>query len=212
MLAPSLHRNEDVFGVSDPSVRVARVLLSNFHDTHHNTTALLLLSLNVTMMMRRNLLSALLFFTAVALLQITCTSATTQRKDQSMDFAGAWQLRSATSNSVLQEIPTGRVIVLKVEQQSDDSSMYRLNIKVGNIMMTSLKIIGENDDGSQKIQVGPVASTRMMPPPDLQPLEYFVNDAMPQLDKMEIVDGILIMEGGTVQVKWESADDYDDSK
>lgn len=150
-------------------------------------------------MMQRNLLVSLLFFTVVALLQVSSALS------QTMTYGGKWNLQFASQNSVLLAIPSGRTIALTMEQQPEDSSMYRLSIKVANIMMTALKIKSSNG-GVETIECSPVASTRMMPPPELEPLEFFVNDYFPQLDTMKIVDNVLIMEGGGAELKWGSLD------
>lgn len=121
-------------------------------------------------------------------------------------------MRSASKDGVVQDIiPARRVITMKMEQQAEDPAVYRLSIKVANILMSSLKII-QSEGGVETIQVGAVASTRMMPPPDLEPLEFFVSDYFPQFDKMEMTNDIIVMQGGGAEIKWQQANDEEDAE
>jgi hypothetical protein len=148
-------------------------------------------------MMQRHALVSLLLCAVIALFQVS--SALSQSMSS---YAGKYNLQFAAQNSVVQSIPPGRTISLSVEQLPDDSNMYRLSIKVANILMSSFKIISTNENGEETIKCGPVASTRMMPPPELEPLEFFFNDYFPQLDYMDLVDNTLIMKGAGAEIKW----------
>lgn len=152
-------------------------------------------------MMQRNLLSALLLFTAVTLLQVSFVSGLNY---QNMYITGEWQLKSASFNSIVEPIPAGRTITLKLEEESE---FYRVNIKVANILMSSIQIVETNNDGVETIQAGPMASTRMMPPPDLQAMERFFTTHFEQLNLMKIENDFLIMEGGNAELKWERPND-----
>jgi hypothetical protein len=125
-----------------------------------------------------------------------------------MEFAGSWLLLSATTNGVVEEIPQGRTIHVSMDPQGSDA--FRVNIKVANHMSASLKILGTNDeDDSLTIEVGSVSSTRMRPPPDLEPMERFISNYFPALDKMSIEDGMLVMEGPNVKIVCETDDAYE---
>lgn len=158
------------------------------------------------MMKQRNLFTALLL-----ILVATLVSSLTSRETQSMNYEGAYTLRSAMKDSVVQVIPSGRTITMKLEQQPDTPSIYRVNIKVANILMTSLEIIS-SENGKETIRGGPVASTRMMPPPELQPLEFFISDYFPQMNSMELTEEVLVMEGGGAKLEWQQAGSEEDAE
>jgi len=158
--------------------------------------------------MQRNIFTALLFFTTI----VTASFVSGASRDmQSMNYEGDWQLVSAVQNSIVLEIPSKHTITLKLEAQPDDANIYRASMKVANVMMSSFKITGSNGGNEETIEAGPVASTRMMPPPDLEPLEFFISDYFPQLDTIKVESNILTMEGGGAEIKWEKPDDYDDA-
>jgi hypothetical protein len=162
-------------------------------------------------MMQRNLLSAILFLTTAALFQVSLVSSYTPRNAQPMEFVGAWQLLSATTNGVVQEIPPGRTIRITMDPQGSET--IRISIKVANHMSTSLKILGTKDeDGSFNIEVGGVSSTRMQPPLDLEPMERFIADYFPLLDNMSIVYGTLVLKGPNVRVVCDKVDALEGTK
>jgi hypothetical protein len=73
------------------------------------------------MMRRNNLLTALLLFITVTLVQVSLVNSHTSRENQSMDYSGNYEMRSASKDGVVQDIlPTGRVITMKMEQQAED--------------------------------------------------------------------------------------------
>ena len=125
-----------------------------------------------------------------------------------MEFAGSWLLISATQDGVVEEIPQGRTI--RVSMVTQGSEAFRVNIKVANHMSTSINILGTNDeDDSLNIEVGGVSSTRMRPPPDLEPMERFISNYFPALDNMSIEDGMLVMEGPNVKIMCEKDEGYE---
>jgi len=100
-------------------------------------------------------------------------------------YSGKWLLKMASTGPELHElpIPEGGKIVLSftfVEPKT-----YRLSIKVANTFNCTVRIVGkvENFDA---IELSPAMSTMMMPPPELQPLERFVDDALNTLIKMVV--------------------------
>lgn len=103
-----------------------------------------------TTMMQRHALVSLLLCAVIALFQVS--SALSQSMSS---YAGKYNLQFAAQNSVVQSIPPGRTISLSVEQLPDDSNMYRLSIKVANILMSSFKIISTNENGEETIKCGP---------------------------------------------------------
>jgi hypothetical protein len=108
-------------------------------------------------------------------------------------------LLSATANGVVEAIPPGRTIHITMNAQ--DSETIRISIKVANLMSTLLTISGnQNEDGSFNIEVGGVSSTKMAPPDDLEPMEKFIANYFPVLNKMSIVDGTLVLQGANVTI------------
>jgi hypothetical protein len=101
-------------------------------------------------MMQRHALVSLLLCAVIALFQVS--SALSQSMSS---YAGKYNLQFAAQNSVVQSIPPGRTISLSMEQLPDDSNMYRLSIKVANILMSSFKIISTNENGEETIKCGP---------------------------------------------------------
>jgi len=97
----------------------------------------------------------------------------------------------------------GRPDVRSTAQEGDDSNKYDLSIKVGNMMRATIGTMEQEVDseGFTKIQIGPIMSTEMMPPPDEYEVENFLSASLPVLQKM-IVDenGNLILNGPTCEI------------
>merc|ERR1712176_27829 len=100
-------------------------------------------------------------------------------------YSGEWFLEKAFTGSELKElsIPGDAKIVLTLKCELPVT--YRLSTKVANIMNCTLRVIGK-EDSFETIEVGPVMSTMMMPPPSLESLETFVKTGLESLVKMAV--------------------------
>ena len=116
-------------------------------------------------------------------------------------YSGDWLLKKATTGPELHELPLPEdaKIVLGFGNK-DGGGTYRLSIKVANTFNTSVKIVGKME-AYDKIEVGPAMATRMMPPPDLEPVERFMEEGLETLYKMIVSgDGSLILTGPAAEM------------
>ena len=116
-------------------------------------------------------------------------------------YNGDWLLKKAMTGPELHELPLPEdaKIVLGFGN-NDGGGTYRLSIKVANMFNTSVKIV-EKTEAFDKIEVGPAMATRMMPPPDLEPVERFMEEGLETLYKMIVSgDGSLILTGPAAEM------------
>lgn len=73
-------------------------------------------------------------------------------------------------------------------------SGLRMSTKVGNTLSCQIDVVGEVGEFDE-IRVWQVASTMMMPPPELQAVEQRIRESLPNLFKMAVKDDRLIMTG-----------------
>eukprot|EP00403_Amphidinium_massartii_P040003 CAMPEP_0178437728 /NCGR_PEP_ID=MMETSP0689_2-20121128/35167_1 /TAXON_ID=160604 /ORGANISM="Amphidinium massartii, Strain CS-259" /LENGTH=394 /DNA_ID=CAMNT_0020059989 /DNA_START=88 /DNA_END=1272 /DNA_ORIENTATION=- len=71
-------------------------------------------------------------------------------------------------------------IVMKLAQLPSDPQAFKLSLALGNTLMTSVRLV-VGDDGSEALQLGPVAGTMVMAPPELMDLEQQFSQALPQV-------------------------------
>ena len=116
-------------------------------------------------------------------------------------YSGDWLLKKAMTGPELHELPLPEETkVVLGFGNNDDSGTYCLSIKVANTFNTSVKIVGKME-AFDKIEVGPAMATRMMPPPDLEPVERFMEEGLETLYKMTVSgDGSLILTGPAAEM------------
>lgn len=158
----------------------------------------------------------------------TAMSRDVSSMDDSTSFKGEWIVKQCFSGPELGEhkLPSTVKAILSIqdlsalqgrfrgrctmrskaaaEEEEHSSKKYDLSIKVGNIMNATIDTIQQedgNEEGFTKIQIGPIVSTEMMPPPDEYEVETFLSSSLPSLQKM-IADenGALILNGPTCEI------------
>uniref|UniRef100_A0A7R9VB79 B30.2/SPRY domain-containing protein n=1 Tax=Pseudictyota dubia TaxID=2749911 RepID=A0A7R9VB79_9STRA len=115
-------------------------------------------------------------------------------------YSGEWELTKAFDGPELGErpLPDNHKIILNLQSSGEKS--YRLSVKVGNTLSTSIDIIGKLE-AFDAIKVGECMSTMMMPPPELFEFEQFLNSSLPELRKMIVSEGgDLILSGATSEL------------
>ena len=129
---------------------------------------------------------------------------TTERSNASgkSGYIGDWKLNKFRSGPELHEflLPAAYDIIMTVDQQEQDPTKvrFRLSVKVVNTLRCNLEIVGKSEN-FDKISVGGVMSTMMMPPPQLQTVEQLVTEALPTFQKMIISGTNLIMTAPTAE-------------
>mmetsp|Transcript_50150 Transcript_50150/g.57928 ORF Transcript_50150/g.57928 Transcript_50150/m.57928 type:complete len:327 (+) Transcript_50150:33-1013(+) len=112
-------------------------------------------------------------------------------------YVGDWKLERFSTGPELHEfpLPVGRDIILTVakedEGEEESSTKFWVSIKVANMLRCKVEIVGKMEN-FDKVSVGGVMSTRMLPSPELQTLEQLVAKSFPTCYKM-IVSEDLIM-------------------
>lgn len=104
---------------------------------------------------------------------------------------------------------TQKGVIMTLRKQDD--TMYSLTASVANKLMTRIAVKGPTQDGSgELVEVGPVMSTKMMAPPELQPMESFLETALPGMTQMILEDGDLSLSGpsGKIVCKKEEGFEY----
>eukprot|EP00563_Minutocellus_polymorphus_P018804 CAMPEP_0197716108 /NCGR_PEP_ID=MMETSP1434-20131217/1115_1 /TAXON_ID=265543 /ORGANISM="Minutocellus polymorphus, Strain CCMP3303" /LENGTH=325 /DNA_ID=CAMNT_0043300415 /DNA_START=32 /DNA_END=1009 /DNA_ORIENTATION=- len=115
-------------------------------------------------------------------------------------YSGDWLLKQVMTGPELQELPLPDEAKIVLGFGDNDGGTYRLSIKVANTFNTSVKIVGKME-AFDKIEVGPAMSTRMMPPPILEPMEQFLGEGLETLCKMIVsADGNLILTGPAAEM------------
>mmetsp|Transcript_7708 Transcript_7708/g.13945 ORF Transcript_7708/g.13945 Transcript_7708/m.13945 type:complete len:396 (+) Transcript_7708:103-1290(+) len=76
-------------------------------------------------------------------------------------------------------------IVMRLAQSPSDARHFRLSLSGGNTLMTGVTLtVGA--DGTETLQVGPVAGTMVMAPPELMALDQLLSPALPQVTSWTI--------------------------
>jgi META domain len=120
-------------------------------------------------------------------------------------YIGSWKVTDFIQDERPMALPKDSDILLTLK--SDDEVTYHITMKIGNRFMGSLMVTGKTSDDTEAIEMGHLAGTRMMAPPELQPLEAFVTNQMPQMKEMFVVSDMLVIQGPTAQVICERNDD-----
>jgi hypothetical protein len=105
------------------------------------------------------------------------------------EYLSAWKITKATtSDNLAVTLGSGGQLAMS-RLDSDSSSDYRLSIKVANRFTTSIHVLEEGDNGGFKIEVNSgIATTRMMPPPELRELERFLSESLRQFDTLRLLE------------------------
>mmetsp|Transcript_21955 Transcript_21955/g.36326 ORF Transcript_21955/g.36326 Transcript_21955/m.36326 type:complete len:319 (+) Transcript_21955:98-1054(+) len=121
-----------------------------------------------------------------------------QSSHQQGSYIGDWKLEKLFTGPELHEfpLPEGHDIILIFK---GGPANFRFSAKVGNTIGCQIEVEGKQE-AFDKIKVGPVMGTKMMPPPALQAVESLINESLPILCKMIISDSSLIMTGATVEL------------
>jgi type II secretory pathway pseudopilin PulG len=129
-------------------------------------------------------------------------------------YQGEWKLIRAYYGPELSEfpLPDNHTIIASFEKQQEDASAYRFGIKVANSMGTDIVLTGNKfEDGFDGVTIGPtIQSTMMMPPPELQPVEFeLLGKGLPVVNKMIVVttaengqEKTLLMQGPTIELEF----------
>jgi hypothetical protein len=111
-------------------------------------------------------------------------------------FVGSWNLVEIYSENMTPEtLPPGSYH-FKIQEQ--DPEHLQLNIKVGNNLGSSITLLEGSDNNAsfQKVRIGGVRSTMMMPPENQFKLETYLSNMLPKITSITIVDDTtLILEG-----------------
>jgi hypothetical protein len=108
-------------------------------------------------------------------------------------FVGSWNLVEIYSESMTPEtLPAGSY---HFKIQETDLEHLQLNIKVGNSLSSFVTLEGGESDASQKVTIGGVRSTMMMPPEDQIKLETYLSNMLPKITSITLVDDTLTLEG-----------------
>jgi hypothetical protein len=111
---------------------------------------------------------------------------------------GVWQLKSALDGESPIPIPDSRILTLKLEREGSNS--IKMAFKIGNQIRGNAKIV-EDHGTSLTIDHGHFLSTRMMPPPDLQPIERLITTK--KMTTLSLEDNnTLILSGPELRTEW----------
>lgn len=152
-------------------------------------------------MMNRNLTSLLLFFLA----HISAFAMA--------QYEGAWKLVTSFDGQDMKEradlLPaTNKGVIVTLRKQDD--TMYSLTASVANKLMTRVKVLGPTQDGSgELVEIGVVMSTKMMAPPELQPMESFLQTVLPGMTQMILEDGDLSLSGPSGKIVCKKEEEFE---
>lgn len=117
----------------------------------------------------------------------------------SSGFYGDWQLIEAFDGQSPIPFPTSKLIKAMLSKESHGT--LQLGFKVGNSLNARTKIIHESD-AELSIEHGPFMMTKMMPPPELRPLESLLSQKKMTTIKMEQDGTTLLISGPEMKTKW----------
>lgn len=129
------------------------------------------------------------------------TSTEREHPKFSDSYLGKWKLYEAYSGSdqIPVNIPTDVDTIFNM-LPGKFRNTYALGVKVANQIHATIEKVAVADEYDQ-IKIGPVMSTRMMPPTHLLELERYLAESLPKLHKMRVSNETLILVGTTVQMK-----------
>jgi len=122
-------------------------------------------------------------------------------------YSGDWLLKKIFHGPELSEHPLLQRYNMKdiiLSLHLIESTRYNLSIKVGNTLRANLHVTGQ-DDAFDKIKIGRVMSTMMMPTPEQSELERLLSSCLPTIHKSIVTKDNpssenLIVNGPTVEL------------
>lgn len=93
---------------------------------------------------------------------------------------------------------------LSANSQAVDNE-YSLSLKIGNSFAVKVTVTDSDTDcNGDQVSLGPVMSTRMMPPPQLKQVEDAVNMILPAVSEMVLEDNKLFLRGAKGRMIFET--------
>jgi hypothetical protein len=114
----------------------------------------------------------------------------------STSYPGSYRLTSVYESGNKINIPDGD-FRLKIEG-TEDPNKFSFGIKIGNSLGSSFTVV----PGTNKISVGMVRSTMMMPPPEILALEQTLPKILPTINTTNLRDESLILEGDAAKLEF----------
>jgi hypothetical protein len=118
-------------------------------------------------------------------------------------YKGDWKLGQLVIHSKDVTLPLRAIVATITERGDCDSStcLFNLSIKVGNTLSTQLKLSTTSGETNSVI-VGPIISTRMMPPPELYAIETNLSRCLPNVSQIIATKDSkkLVLAGPTVEL------------
>ena len=117
--------------------------------------------------------------------------ATTDVAETTETFEGDWKIDSFSEGTKTIHLPPNHPIIISLRGRPFPNT---IGIKVANTMNGSIKVTGQGTDplgnpGAYHIKIGPLSSTRMMPPAELEEIEQLISKELPIMAKMTLVMG-----------------------
>jgi len=114
-------------------------------------------------------------------------------------FFGDWKLEKAWNGETEIDIPR-KLIQLVLAEDETSPNYLQMSFKVGNSLNGRAKFVKENES-FMTIECGPFMSTRMMPPPELLPLETFLGSK--KITNLTLQDNAtLVLSGPEMKTEW----------
>jgi hypothetical protein len=108
-------------------------------------------------------------------------------------FVGDWKLEEAWEGETAIPIPGGRPLTLALGKAAKGGGI-QLAFKIANSINGQAKIVEETET-SMTIESGPFMLTRMMPPPEYQPMENLIGSN--SITKLDLEDDVKLTLSGT---------------
>jgi len=126
-------------------------------------------------------------------------------------YAGDWKLKQLLVGPELSEFPLpaygddapggrrGEGIILSFKETAQ--KQFRLSVKVSNSLSCNVQVVGKDESHDFIRVVGPIASTMMMPPPELREVEDIIRSesSLPGLQRMALSTNKLVLTGPTAE-------------
>jgi len=114
------------------------------------------------------------------------------------EYEGTYKIMDMFKDGIRVSLPERSAVALSLQQFDEQS--YSLSIKAANRLSAHLVVVDTNAADSTNtnhgsggegilVKAGPVRSTRMMAPPELQPVERFFAQELETLQRIVLLDG-----------------------
>ena len=119
-------------------------------------------------------------------------------------YKGEWQLTKIVLDG--SEFPLPCEVTASLDRDTPLDTVLRFSLCVGNTLRTGITLTGSIDETSQSVTMGPIAATRMMPPPHIYEAENKICSALPKVTKIIVQKSdndnynALIMNGSCVEL------------